>query len=102
MQNPFFEAIATNSHSGEQLKEFADKGLEPFRHYLQNSINAFKDKEVECEWRPVNQRRYEVQFAKRIFEVLPHVIIKLKKLDPDWYRIVTVRAFHILPLPIQI
>lgn len=87
MDNPFFSALEGNGFTASELAQQTSSVLLPFKHYLDNSIKALKDKEVSCEWKPVAERRYCLTANKRIYELTPNSEIEIISDEEGWYEI---------------
>ena len=84
MPNPFY--VALGDHDGS-LQEAARRGLEPFRHYLQNSITALKGKEASCSWRALDSAQWRVSVDEQAFRIMPFSELELFPPPPGWYEI---------------
>lgn len=84
MPNPFY--VALGDHDGS-LQEAARRGLEPFRHYLQNSITALKDKEATCSWSALDSAQWRVSVDEQAFRIMPFSELELFPPQPGWYEI---------------
>ncbi len=87
--NPFYLAITDNKNekAASKLAETIDKGLFPFHQYLQNSITAFKDKEIECKWKPLTTSSYEISPTDRIYRITPLTKLKVMSGESNWYQL---------------
>ncbi|PHJ40564.1 DEAD/DEAH box helicase [Vibrio sp. PID17_43] len=90
MENPFFTALAGNGVDSQTLADQTQKVLMPFRHYLDNSIEALKNKEVSCEWKPVANKRYLLRPDKRIWQLIPICEIEVVAGKEHYYQILSV------------
>lgn len=87
MSNLFYNALCRNEAQAKQLEDDVDKGLLPFVNYLNNSISAFKNKEVDAHWEPLNDRKYEVTLNTKIFKVIPENTIEIVDDNIGWYEL---------------
>jgi len=90
MVNPFFTALEQQGFDEASLLSQTKSVLLPFKHYLDNSIKALEKKEVSCEWIPLDNRRYQLKFNKRIWQLLPVSEIEMVGKDEGWYEILRV------------
>jgi hypothetical protein len=85
--NPFYLSLCGNDKESSKLENEVKTGLTPFRHYLSNSIKAFKDKEVTCEWQSLAQQQFIIKPEQNIYQIAPLTRIRLINPDKDWYRL---------------
>ncbi len=89
MANPFFTALECGELNAAALAKQTNDVLTPFKHYLDNSINALKNKEVSCEWRPIANNRYRLKPKQRIWRVTPVSQIEVLSEDQGWFEILS-------------
>lgn len=99
MDNPFFTAFEAQAVEDKNIekkriiaKMLFDQThtvLMPFRHYLNNSIDALKNKEVSCEWLPVANNRYHLMPDLRIWRLTPVSELEILNTQKDWYEILS-------------
>ena len=87
MSNLFYNALCSNEAQAKQLEDDVNNGLTPFINYLNNSISAFKNKEVVAKWRPLNDRKYEITLQKKIFKIVPENTIEIVDDNIGWYEL---------------
>lgn len=87
MSNLFYQALCNNEHDANQLAQAVKKGIWPFETYLKNSISAFKDREVEANWQPLNEQTYELSEETKVFRIVPQTIVETISDDTGWYQI---------------
>lgn len=92
MANPFFTALECGELSAAVLAKQTNDVLMPFKHYLDNSINALKNKEVSCEWKPIANNRYRLRPKQRIWRVTPVSQIEVLSEDQGWFEILSEAA----------
>lgn len=90
MENPFFTALEQQGFKAATLARQTNSVLMPFMHYLNNSIDALKNKEVSCEWKPVASKHYQLKPGKRIWQLLPVSEIEVVVGKEGWFEILTV------------
>ncbi|MGR5407625.1 AAA domain-containing protein [Vibrio sp. PNB22_8_1] len=91
MENPFYSALNFNGVglNAQQAADNAAGVLLPFVHYLDNSINALKNKEVSCYWRPVVTRQFRLTCQERIYQLVPESEIEITLNGAGWYEILS-------------
>ena len=87
MSNLFYNALCDSAEQATQLATDVDSGLTPFVNYLNNSISAFKNKEVVAKWRPLNDRKYEITLQTKIFKIVPENTIEIVDDNIGWYEL---------------
>ena len=87
MSNLFYNALCRNEAQAKQLEDDVNNGLTPFINYLNNSISAFKNKEVVAKWRPLNDRKYEITLQTKIFKIVPENTIEIVDDNIGWYEL---------------
>ncbi|KPH64274.1 hypothetical protein AMS58_03230 [Pseudoalteromonas porphyrae] len=85
--NPFYLSLCGDESESSKLQEKVRDGLKPFRDYLSNSITAFKDKEVTCEWEALAQQQFIIKPKQNIYQVVPLTRIRVINPDKDWHRL---------------
>lgn len=85
--NPFYLSLCGDESESAKLQDNVSDGLTPFRNYLSNSITAFKDKEVTCEWEALAQQQFNIKPKQNIYQIVPLTRIRLINPDKDWYRL---------------
>lgn len=100
MENPFYSALKFNG-MGIGAKEAAENTKEvlmPFIHYLNNSIDALKNKEVSCNWQPVSNRRFRLNYHERIYKLVPESKIEVRRSEAGWFEILSEADADYTPL----
>lgn len=87
MSNLFYNALCRNESQAKQLEDDVNNGLTPFINYLNNSISAFKNKEVVAKWRPLNDRKYEITLQTKIFKIIPENTVEIVDDNIGWYEL---------------
>lgn len=89
MDNPFFTALEGSGFSSDVLSKQTNNVLMPFKHYLENSINALENKEVSCLWKPVSNNAYLLKPNLRIWRLTPISKIEVLNDQQGWYEILS-------------
>lgn len=87
MSNFFYQALKANLNFTAIHYQAVEKGFWPFDIYLKNSISAFKDKETEAKWHPLNEQSYQLSLSQNFFEVQPLTTVEIQSDDLGWYRL---------------
>lgn len=82
MDNPFFLALNNQSSA---LCEQANTALEPFRHYLNNAIDALTSKEVSCRWERLHNPQWTLDLPLRVYRASPWNDIELSSPEQGWF-----------------
>lgn len=85
--NPFYLSLCGDESESSKFQDKVRDGLSPFRNYLSNSITAFKDKEITCEWEALTQQQFIIKPKQNIYQIVPLTRIRLINPDKDWYRL---------------
>ena len=94
MDNPFFTVFEDKLNNNQSVMKKTlvaqtHDVLMPFRHYLNNSIDALKNKEVSCEWQPLTNNRYHLKPDLHIWRLTPISQLEILECQIDWYEIVS-------------
>ena len=90
MENPFFTALESPGFQATALATQTNNVLMPFIHYLENSINALREKEVSCHWQSVSKIRYQLKPDRRIWFLSPESEININADQDGWFEIISV------------
>jgi len=89
MANPFFKALEFGELNAAALAKQTNDVLMPFKHYIENSINALRNKEVSCEWKPVANNRYLLKPKQRIWRVTPVSQVEVLNEEQGWFEVLS-------------